>query len=189
MKSNEKNFIKRLKLQKEDALEFVVDQYLPLMKGITYKLLSAQKNDGLIEECINDIFLSIWNNSSKFHGDSPEDFKKWICAIAKFKAIDYYRKIMKQAEVVSEHIEVNLENSVEDELILEEDRRELIWLINQLEPVDKEIFLMKFFLGYKSEDIAKKLQVTKASIDNRIYRGKKKLQQKVINLSVGGHAL
>ena len=39
MKSNEKNFIKRLKRQKEDALEFVVDTYLPLIKGITYKVL------------------------------------------------------------------------------------------------------------------------------------------------------
>lgn len=32
MKSNEKNYIKRLKRQKEDALEFVVDTYLPLIK-------------------------------------------------------------------------------------------------------------------------------------------------------------
>ena len=33
MKSNEKNFIKRLAAAKEDALEFVVDTYLPLHKG------------------------------------------------------------------------------------------------------------------------------------------------------------
>ncbi|MRS07664.1 RNA polymerase subunit sigma-70, partial [Bacillus anthracis] len=35
MKSNEKDYIKRLKRQNEDALEFVVDTYLPLIKGIT----------------------------------------------------------------------------------------------------------------------------------------------------------
>lgn len=189
MKSNEKNFIERLKLGKEDALEFVVDQYLPLMKGITYKVLSAFKNDGLIEECINDIFISIWNNADKFHGEASEDFRKWICAIAKFKAIDYYRKAMGNAEVASDDIEVDTHTTIEDELIIQEDRRELIRLINNLEPIDKEIFLMKYFLGYKSEDIAQKLKTTKASIDNRIYRGKKKLQQKVINLNAGGHAL
>ena len=70
MKSNDKNFINRLQRQKEDALEFVVDTYLPLIKGITYKVLFPLENDGVIEECINDIFLSIWNNSNKFHGDS-----------------------------------------------------------------------------------------------------------------------
>ena len=57
MKSNEKNFIKRLQRQKEDALEFVVDTYLPLIKGITHKVLLPIQNDGLIEECINDIFF------------------------------------------------------------------------------------------------------------------------------------
>ena len=46
MKSNEKNFIKRLQRQKEDALEFIVDTYLPLIKGITYKVLSPLENDG-----------------------------------------------------------------------------------------------------------------------------------------------
>ena len=38
-------------------LEFIVDTYLPLIKGITYKVLSPLENDGVIEECINDIFL------------------------------------------------------------------------------------------------------------------------------------
>ncbi|MFH4307212.1 sigma factor, partial [Acinetobacter baumannii] len=99
MKSNEKNFIKRLQRQKEDALEFVVDTYLPLIKGITHKVLLPIQNDGLIEECINDIFLSIWNNANKFHGE-PNDFKKWIAAIAKFKAIDYYRKATKKVEII-----------------------------------------------------------------------------------------
>ena len=37
MKSTEKNFIKRLKRHEEDALEYIVEQYLPLVKGITQK--------------------------------------------------------------------------------------------------------------------------------------------------------
>ena len=77
MKSNEKNYIKRLQRQKEDALEFVVDTYLPLIKGITHKVLLPVQNDGLIEECVNDIFLSIWNNANKFHGE-PNDFKNGL---------------------------------------------------------------------------------------------------------------
>ncbi len=74
MKSNEKKFYKKdYSGKKEDALEFVVDTYLPLIKGITHKVLLPIQNDGLIEECINDIFLSIWNNANKFHGE-PSDF-------------------------------------------------------------------------------------------------------------------
>ena len=185
MKSNDQNFINRLQRQKEDALEFIVDTYLPLIKGVTYKVLSPLGNDGVIEECINDIFLSIWNNSKKFQGNSV-DFKKWICAIAKFKAIDYYRKASKKVEFSSNYMDLNPERSVEDELIMIEDRAELIKLINLLEPVDREIFIMKFFLGLKTDDISKKLGLTRSAIDNRIYRGKKKLNHKVTNFNLGG---
>lgn len=184
MKSNETNFIKRLKRQEEDALEFVVDTYLPLIKGITYKVLIPLKDNGVIDECINDIFLSIWNNSKKFKGEST-DFRKWICAIAKFKAIDYYRKASKEMEFSSDYMDLNADLSAEDELILLEDRSELVKLINQLGPVEREIFIMKFFLGLKTEEISKKLGLTVASIDNRVYRGKKKLNEKVTSLELG----
>ncbi|WP_121661964.1 sigma-70 family RNA polymerase sigma factor [Metabacillus litoralis] len=188
MKSNDKNFIQRLQRQQEDALEFIVDKYLPLIKGITYKILSQVENEGAIEECINDIFLSIWNNSKKFHGDST-DFKKWICAIAKFKAIDYYRKSSKKVEFTSDYMDLNPEKSVEDQLIMVENKTELIKLLNILEPMDRDIFIMKFFLGLNTEDISKKLGLSNTAIDNRIYRGKKKLNSKATNLNLGGSIL
>lgn len=188
MTSNDTNFIQRLQRQEEDALEFIVDKYLPLIKGITYKVLSPLKNDGVIEECINDIFLSIWNNSKKFKGDS-NDFKKWICAISKFKSIDYYRKAGKKVEFSSNDIDFNAEKSAEDELIMLEDRTELIKLLNHLEPVERDIFIMKFFLGLKTEEISIKLGLTKASIDNRIYRGKMKLNKKATNLKLGENGI
>ena len=58
MRANELNYIKWLKNRKEDALEFVVDKYLPLVKGVTYKILSSTSNEAAIEECINDDFFS-----------------------------------------------------------------------------------------------------------------------------------
>lgn len=161
---------------------------MPLIKGITHKVLVPLQNDGLIDECINDIFLSIWNNAEKFHGDS-DDFKKWIAAIAKFKAIDYYRKANKKIEIISDEFNLSMEKSVEDELIIMEDREELIKLINQLDPVDQKVFMMKYLLGLKTEEIGEKLGLTRAAIDNRIYRGKKKLQQNAMNISLGGSVI
>ncbi|QDX92730.1 sigma-70 family RNA polymerase sigma factor [Brevibacillus laterosporus] len=141
-----------------------------------------------MEECINVVFLSIWNNSDKFNGDS-NDFKKWICAVAKFKSIDYYRKASKKMEPTSNYMELNAGISAEDELIMLENRTELINLINHLEPVERDIFIMKFFLGFKTEDISTKLGLTKASVDNRIYRGKKKLSKRARNLMLGENGI
>ncbi len=184
MKSEEKNYIQRLKNEKEDALNYIVDNYLPLVKGTVYKILGPIGDEGIIEECINDVFLSIWKNANKFNGDAV-DFKKWIYVIAKFKAIDYYRAKVKNLETTLSDIEGKDENLVEDEVITIENRKEIIELINRLGTVDKNIFILKFFLGYKSQDIAKKLNITKASVDNRIYRGKIKLKEKASSLNLG----
>jgi len=182
MKSNEENYIRRLKNKKEDALEFIVDKYLALVKSAVYKVLLPLKRDGIIEECINDVFFSVWNHSNKFKGEEV-DFKKWIYKIAKFRAIDYYRKEIKNTEVSLEQ-SISGDKSVEEEIISTEEIEELIVLINSLEPIDRDIFVMKFFLDVKSDDIAIKLGMSRAAIDNRIYRGKKKLNRKVNSLKL-----
>jgi len=148
MKSNEENYIRRLKNKKEDALEFIVDKYLALVKSAVYKVLLPLKRDGIIEECINDVFFSVWNHSNKFKGEEV-DFKKWIYKIAKFRAIDYYRKEIKNTEVSLEQ-SISGDKSVEEEIISTEEIEELIVLINSLEPIDRDIFVMKFFLDVKS---------------------------------------
>ncbi|MCG3086526.1 sigma-70 family RNA polymerase sigma factor [Sporosarcina cyprini] len=188
MKSTNDNFIRRLKKGKEDALEFVIDQYLPLVKGVAHKVLGPVGNQGMIDECVNDIFLSVWHNAKKFEGDGI-DFRKWICAVAKFRAIDYYRKATNQKEISSDQMEMNAERSVEEQLMDKEDEKDLIRLINQLEPIDRQIFIMKFFLGYKTDAISEKLGLSRTAIDNRVYRGKKKLSEKAMKLNPGGHAL
>lgn len=48
---------------------------------------------------------------------------------------------------------------------------------------------MKYLLGLKTEEIGEKLGLTRSAVDNRIYRGKKKLQQNATNFSFGGSAI
>lgn len=176
MRSNENNYIERLKKGKEDALNYIVDKHFSIVKGTVLKVLIKLNKEELIEECINDVFMSIWQNASKFKG-SNEDFKKWVYKISKFKAIDYYRKEIRKKEFVEEKIEYGQSKSREEEFIILEDRKELLKLINNLQPVDRDIFIMKFLLGMNSEEIAMKMGLSKAAVDNRIYRSKKFLNK------------
>lgn len=54
------------------------------------------------------------------------------------------------------------------------------------EVIDRDIFMMKFFLDMTSEEIAKNIGLTKAAVDNRIYRGKRRLKQQRTNNNLGG---
>ncbi|RPF57069.1 sigma-70 family RNA polymerase sigma factor [Aquisalibacillus elongatus] len=188
MEITEKNFIKQLKKQNEQALEYIVDQYLPLIKGITYKVLSPINQQSLLDECINDIFLSIWNNSKKFKGQKV-DFEKWICAIAKFKAVDFYRKASNNQDIPVEQINHSHSQSPEDSYVEMENNQDLINLLNQLKPIDKEILIRKYYFDESSKEIAQALDLSITSVDNRIYRGKKKLSGEINKFELGGNVL
>lgn len=181
MKITEQNFIKKFKRGKEDALEYVIDEYIGIVKAVIYNTFKVHKDRQLIEECISDTFLGAFENARQFKGDQ-EDFRKWLCTIAKFKAIDKQRKISRDPSVTEIFEKYNPVESAEEEFFARQSIDEVLKMMNELQTMDKDIFMMKYFLNMSNKDIAIHLGLTKASVDNRIYRGKKKLQQ----LRLGG---
>ena len=177
MKSSPSNFIERLKKQKEDALDYTIDAYLPLVKGIVKKILETHRAQD-VDECINDVFLSVWQNVAQFQGDAA-DFKKWVGMITKYKAIDRYRQHKKQSS--REHAEEMMEQPstliTEQEILAREQKNELLFALSQLAELDRDIFMMKYYLELSNSEIANALSLTKAAVDNRLYRGKKELAQ------------
>ncbi len=176
MKSSSTNFITRLKKQKEDALDYIINAYMPLVKTIATKILHNMKRED-IDECINDVFLTVWQNADQFQGETKE-FKKWIGMITKYKAIDRYRQAEKQfaREQSDALLEQKASSLHTDRFVLQrEDKNELLLAISQLEEIDRDIFIMKYYLERPNIEIAENLGLSKAAVDNRLYRGKKRL--------------
>ena len=138
--------------------------------------MKSYNDPQIIEECINDTFLGAFDNAKQFTGEQVE-FRKWICTIAKFKAIDKQRKIA-ISPIMTEFEDYQFEvKSAEKEFLIKSSIEEFLKMMTKLEQVDRDIFTMKYFLNMKNEEIAQQLGLTKASVDNRLYRGKKRLQQ------------
>ena len=174
MKDLSTNFITRLKKQKEDALEYVIDAYMPLVKTIATKILNNMKRSD-VDECINDVFLTVWQNAHQFQGDT-QDFKKWIGMITKYRAIDRYRQAKKQN--AHEQSDAPLEQKAsalqtDISVLKREEKNELLFAISQLKEIDRDIFMMKYYLELSNSEIADNLGLSKAAVDNRLYRGKK----------------
>lgn len=176
MKITSDNFIKHLKKKREEALQYVIDEYIGIVKAIIYNALKSYNDPQIIEECISDTFLGAYENARQFEGNQ-EDFRKWLCTIAKFQAINKQRKLAKSALLYEINENSDTVKSAEEEYLLKASTEELLNMMSQLEQLDRNIFTMKYFLNMKNEEIAKHCGLTKAAIDNRLYRGKKRLQQ------------
>lgn len=178
LKINETNLPEQLKHKNAKALDYLVNTYSNLLYKVIYNILNSYGEKGLVEECLNDVLLSIWNNSGMFSG-TPEKFVHWICVIAKYKAIDYQRRLAKDRITVDiDNYTITSDLSTEDKVLANEKRKELLECINQMDETDKRIFIMRFYLGENINEIASKLRVSRNVIDTRISRGKKLLKEK-----------
>lgn len=160
--------IKKLQKRDERMVSLVIDEYGPWVKEICYRIVSPVAGSIAADECVNDVFLRIWTKSEEFHG-TPEQFRAWVGHIAKYRAIDAYRSYQRRLDRERPYEEL-------PERIAEEQREETIHTyIQHLSEVDQRIFRMKYEEGYSNEKIAETLDLTIASVDNRLYRGRKKI--------------
>lgn len=182
MNVDDTNFIKEIKKKNTRALEFVIDNYSNLVFKVVDCVLNSSFHSQYVEECVNDVFWAVWNNIESFD-EKKGDFKYWITAIAKYKAIDYKRKLFKQSTV--EPIEdYTLQDNVnlEEIIVGKESREELLKAIDDMKDEDREIFIRRYFLYEAVENIARTFGVNRNLVDKRLSRGRKFLKEKLMLL-------
>lgn len=185
MKIDEKNFIQQIKNKNNKALEFVVDNYSNLVFKIIYDVLNSRFHSEYAEECASDVFWGVWVNIDSFD-EEKGNFKNWIAAIAKYKAIDYKRKSYEQSTDKSiDDYALPCEISTESIIVAKENSNELFQAINALNEEDREIFIRRYFLHEDIENIAREFGVERNLVDQRLSRGRKFLKEKLILLRGG----
>lgn len=164
--------ISKMKNGDIDALSELIDIYSNLVFKVSYDVL---QNRELSNECVNETFFKVWLNIKLFNNDE-KSFKNWICTIAKYTAIDILRKEKKHDNnLCIDDILVDLvsENSdVDNKIIVKE-------LVDELDEVDKDIFIRKFYKDEKTSVIAKDLGMSENAVYLRISRAKKVLASKL----------
>ncbi|KUO60426.1 MAG: RNA polymerase subunit sigma-70 [Gracilibacter sp. BRH_c7a] len=180
MKISDTNLVIQLKKKNRRALEFILEAYGNLVYSVVRQVLQEKSCDPYVEECINDVFLSVWNNADSFDG-TKGCFKGWLAAIAKYKAIDYRRKLWRQnfLECAADR-ELYDELTTENIVIAKEDRQELLAAIHEMNKQDREIFIRRYFLCEDIETIAGMFGVDRNVVDQRLSRGRKHLKEKLM---------
>jgi RNA polymerase sigma-70 factor (ECF subfamily) len=150
---------------------------------------------GTAEDLVQDTFLSGWNARKNFRGDCNE--RTWLTGILRNKVIDHYRKTGRRPSVLA----TDMDRSVagEDENFswmdqqpdlrpvsgpeAETERNEFMEhleeAVSELPGKMCEAFRMREILGYSTEEITKKLDISKANLWVLIHRAKQNLSQEM----------
>ncbi|GGO04933.1 sigma-70 family RNA polymerase sigma factor [Saccharibacillus kuerlensis] len=169
----EKDIVRRIRQREERALRDLIDLHGGLLTAIVNRHLSGSRQDR--EECLDDVLLAIWNHIESFDGER-NSFKQWAAAVAKYRAIDYQRRWIKEQERrTSEELDPDrLRNMDEGNTAARTSAEDVL---AQLPEDERRLFERYYIEGVPTKEIAKALDVRESWIHNKLSRGRKKLKR------------
>lgn len=166
--------IKYIKKKKEKGMEVLIDNYRGIITAVVRRHLGVLIN--YEEECVDDVLMSIWDNIKSFD-KSKNTFKNWICAVAKYKAIDYKKKYISKIG----HVDLSQEiYYIDQELLKTEIEEEVNDLLSYLNESDRRLFEDHYLKGEPLEEIAIKNNTKVSNLYNRLSRGRKRIRERVV---------
>ncbi|MGL6173983.1 MAG: sigma-70 family RNA polymerase sigma factor, partial [Cellulosilyticaceae bacterium] len=159
----------------EKALEYILQTYGWIIKTVVKKHL--YNLEAYQEECINDILMGIWTHIDRFD-PTKSTFKNWVAGIAKYKALNYVRKYLKDLEQENiEDVELSHEDTSYTQVVQHELDENMTRMLECLKPKDRELFIKLYVQEQDIDQISVEMGVKRDVIYNRVSRGKKKIQQ------------
>ena len=166
----DEEIVKRVIKRDEEAFGELLSRYGGLVKSVVRRSLGSS---GWFDDCVNDVFFAIWHNM-KSYDKSKNSLKNWIAAVAKYKAIDYKRKL--RANMYEEELTEDIADPKND-ILLADLRCEAEELLSNLPKDDRELFIRCYIMDESIGEISQKTNKSPSWIYNRLSRGRSKLRK------------
>ncbi|WP_191967958.1 RNA polymerase sigma factor [Rhizosphaericola mali] len=179
MASIDRHILIQISEGNEVAFKILYEEYVDRL--IAY-LTTIIKSSTIAEEIAMDVFTKIWLGRDLL--PKIENTDAFFFRMAKNKAIDYFRSIANKPhlqETVFENLNYHLDNSSSDDLIRQKEfEKELIVALDLLSPQRKKAFILSRIEGLSQEQIAEKLGISKATVNNHITDARKFIKEYLI---------
>jgi len=168
-------------LKKGDMLAFdaIYDKYSHRLYQFVKRYL---KQDEDTEEVVQLVFIKIWESRTKI--DIHSSFESYLFTIAYNTTISLLRKRLsenKSLEFLKSQQHVSNYESVIDELQYKELNENVQYLVEQLTPRQREIFLLSREKGLTHKEIARKLNISENTVKNHLVNTIKYLKSCIDN--------
>ena len=172
--SDEDVIVLFLETQKGEYFDMLYNRYSGKVFG---KCISLLKNEEKAADAMQDIFVKILLNLSKFSGKSR--FSTWIYSITYNYCIDTIRKKKKDPLVTVGDLtnQYDKEAEIDDSFLLETNVKRLKVILDEIPLKDKTILLMKYQDEMSIKEIGHLLDKSESAIKMKIKRAKQKFKK------------
>lgn len=175
---NDTTVIAGIRKRDERVIGEIIEKYSRLLWPIVSVVLKNVGTEQDVEECVADVFIDLWENPDKYDA-ARGTLKTWLCMVARCKAIDRYRALSKHSTVPLESAMMAGRMGIQDALLQEETKQELVAAVNALADVEKDILIRRYYYEQKPREIAKALDMPVKQVENHLYRSKQKLRKAI----------
>ena len=177
----------------EDDRAFVEKIYRLYGKKIYLSALKILNNPEDAEDCLHDVIKTVIDRLELFRGAGDEQLIKLLVVCTRNTAIDLYRKNKKRLLAETEYPafddgearDTGAAENIPDEsafsdliLINEENRKRITEMIEELDPIYRDILYLRYRYSMKNAEIAKILNISESTVKVRYLRAKRLLLQK-----------
>lgn len=174
---NETELLTDLKLKKIHALEKIIAVYTPYLNTVLFNMAGSALSKEDAEEIISETFAVLWNQAEMI--DSKKGgIKSYIAGTAKKQAAMKLRK-KTFSYVPIEDTELPYEDTALEDCINQDQAFNLWKAVAELGEPDNEIFLRYYKYDQKIREIAKNMCMKEATVKIKLFRGKKKLKERL----------
>lgn len=171
------------------ALEQLIDMYGSCVYRLVSLILRGPADSGPVEECCADVFAKVWEKRAHFD-PARGSLRTWVLILARYCALDYRRRMARNSHreiySLSNHplVADNAAAGPDPETccLQAEQRSEIMSALASLSESYREILYRRYFLEEPVERIALKMSLTRGAADNRLWRARKALKNKLIKL-------
>lgn len=176
MNTEEALYIKHLKdpEKKHEAFGQLVSDY---KERLYWHIRNMVKDHEDTDDILQNTFIKIFNNISKFKGESK--LYSWMYRIATNEAINFLNQKAKQVQISSEELQQNLIENLESDVYFEgnEIQLKLQKAIATLPDKQQLVFNMKYFEELKYREIAEILETSEGALKASYHIAVKKIEE------------
>jgi RNA polymerase sigma factor (sigma-70 family) len=172
---NEDKIIELASSGSSDAIEKLIKHYQPDLKKFASGVCQTTED---AEDAVQHSLIVISSKISSFKKLSK--LSSWLFTIIKNECIKFTKQRSRNLELNSS---LEIENiSTYEKISKEEALKHIKNAINNLEPIYREVFLLRDIEGLSGYEVSQRLGISLASMKSRLYRARQEIKKSLKNI-------